>query len=172
MTAEVKVAQSCPTLQSHGILQARILEWVDSPFSRGSSLHRDWTQVSHIAGRFFTTWATGEAQGWLECVACPFSSGSSWPRNWTRVSCIAGGFFTSWATRDPPSRKFGDFLRIPQGMCSLGLLSYGWSRAHRLLHHFFAACTSLSCYTCLDVWGSAFSILALRSAPHFQPFWR
>ena len=108
----------------------------------------------------------------LECVACPFSSVSSWPRNRTRVSCIAGGFFTSWATRDPPGRKFGDFLRISQSMCSLGLLSYGWSRAHRLLRHFFAACTCLSCYTCLDVWGSAFSILAQRSAPHFQPFWR
>ena len=41
-----------------GILQARILEWVAFPFSRGSSQLRDWTQVSHIAGRFFTSWAT------------------------------------------------------------------------------------------------------------------
>ena len=48
-------------LQSvHGILQARILEGVASSFSRGSSWPRDWTQVSHIAGRFFTTWATSE----------------------------------------------------------------------------------------------------------------
>ena len=46
----------------HGILQARILEWVAIPFSRESSLPRDWTQVSHIAGRFFTIWATREAQ--------------------------------------------------------------------------------------------------------------
>ena len=37
----------------HGILQARILEWVAIPFSRGSSQPRDGTQVSHIAGRFF-----------------------------------------------------------------------------------------------------------------------
>ena len=43
----------------HEILQARILEWV--PFSRGSSQPRDWIQVSHIAGRFFTSWATREA---------------------------------------------------------------------------------------------------------------
>ena len=43
-----------------GILQARILEWVAIPFSRGSSQPRDWTQVSHIAGRFFTSWATRE----------------------------------------------------------------------------------------------------------------
>ena len=58
---EVKVAQSCLTLCDpmdyavHGILQARILEWVAFPFSRGSSQPRDGTQVSHIAGGFFTT---------------------------------------------------------------------------------------------------------------------
>ena len=46
----------------HGILQARILEWVAFPFSRGSSQPKDQTPVSHIAGRFFTSWATGEAQ--------------------------------------------------------------------------------------------------------------
>ena len=45
----------------HGILQARILEWVAFSFSRGSFQPRDWTQVSHIAGRFFTRWATREA---------------------------------------------------------------------------------------------------------------
>ena len=64
----VKVAQSCPTLCDpmdytvHGILQARILEWVAFPFSRGSSQPRDHTQVSHIAGGFFTNWAIREAQ--------------------------------------------------------------------------------------------------------------
>ena len=42
----------------HGILQARILGWVAYIFSRGSSQPRDQTQVSHIAGRFFTNWAT------------------------------------------------------------------------------------------------------------------
>ena len=44
-----------------GILQARILEWVAAPFSRESSQPRDGTQVSHIAGGFFITWATKEA---------------------------------------------------------------------------------------------------------------
>ena len=39
----------------HGLLQARILEWVVIPFSRGSSQPRDQTRVSCIAGRFFTT---------------------------------------------------------------------------------------------------------------------
>ena len=46
----------------HGILQARIQEWVAFPFSRGSSQPTDRTQVSRIAGRFFTSWATREAQ--------------------------------------------------------------------------------------------------------------
>ena len=40
-----------------GIFQARILEWVAVPFSKQSSQPRDWTQVSHIASRFFTIWA-------------------------------------------------------------------------------------------------------------------
>ena len=58
---KVKVALLCPTLCDpmgytvRGILQARILEWVDFPFSRGSSQPRDQTQVSCIAGRFFTS---------------------------------------------------------------------------------------------------------------------
>ena len=42
----------------HGILQARMLQWVLSPFSRGSPRPRDGTQASGIAGKFFTVWAT------------------------------------------------------------------------------------------------------------------
>ena len=64
-----KVAQSCPTLcdpvdcsppgsSVHGVLQARILEWVAISFSRGSSEPRNWTHVSLIAGRRFNLWAT------------------------------------------------------------------------------------------------------------------
>ena len=45
----------------HGILQARILEWVAFASSRGSSQPRDRTQVSGIAGGFFTSWATRES---------------------------------------------------------------------------------------------------------------
>ena len=47
---------------SMGILQARILKWVAMPSSRRSSQPRDWTQVSHNAGGFFTAWTTREAQ--------------------------------------------------------------------------------------------------------------
>ena len=45
----------------HGILHAKILEWVAFPFSRGSSQPTDQTQVCRIAGGFFTSWATREA---------------------------------------------------------------------------------------------------------------
>ena len=64
---KVKVAQLCLTLRDPmdytvlGILQARILEWLAFPFSRGSSQLRNRTQVSRIAGGFFTSWATREA---------------------------------------------------------------------------------------------------------------
>ena len=65
------VAKSCPTLcdpmdcsppasSVHGIFQARILEWIAISFSRGSSQPRNRTQVSCIAGRFFTNWAMRE----------------------------------------------------------------------------------------------------------------
>ena len=66
----VKVAQLCPTLCDpldytvYGTLQATILEWVAYLFTRGSSQPRDWIQVSCIAGRFFTSWATRESEGY------------------------------------------------------------------------------------------------------------
>ena len=54
---------SLPGSSVCGIIQARLLEWVAIPFSRGSSWLRDQTWVSHIAGRFFTVWATREVPG-------------------------------------------------------------------------------------------------------------
>ena len=90
--SEWKVSQSCPTLCNpmdytvHGILLARILECVAFPFSRGSSQLRDQTQVSCIAGRFCTSWATREAQ------AC-------WKFNWIlpgqRLQCVHKNSVTS-----------------------------------------------------------------------------
>ena len=90
------------------ILQARILEWVAFPFSRGSSQPRSPalqadslpfeppgkpknTGVSLLKRIFLTQWIE---------EAYPFSSGSSRPRNQTRVSCNGGGFFTNWAMRE------------------------------------------------------------------------
>ena len=78
-----EVAQSCPTLcdpvdcsppgsSVHGILQARILEWVAISFSRGSSRPRDRTQVSGIAGRSLTSEPPGKPKiqlGWGQILS-------------------------------------------------------------------------------------------------------
>ena len=50
-----------PGSSVHGILQGRIQEWVVIPFSRVSSQPKDQTWISHIAGTFFTTWATNSS---------------------------------------------------------------------------------------------------------------
>ena len=66
MKVKVKVTQSCPTLCNlrdytvHGILQARILKWVASSFSRGSFHPSDPTQISSLAGKFYTTEPPGK----------------------------------------------------------------------------------------------------------------
>ena len=78
---KVLVSQSCLTLcdpmdcslpssSVHELFQARILEWVAIPFSRGSSQPRDWTLISHLAGRFFTICATRKALTWdgFQCL--------------------------------------------------------------------------------------------------------
>ena len=68
ITMKVKALGLCnpmdcspPGPSIHGVFQARILEWVAIFFSRVSTRPMDWTQVSHIAGRLFTLWATRES---------------------------------------------------------------------------------------------------------------
>ena len=80
---KVLVAQSCLTLwhpmdcslpasSVHRIFQARVLEWVAIPFSRGSSWPRDWTWVSCIASRFLTIWVhRNEGQFSSVAQSCP-----------------------------------------------------------------------------------------------------
>ena len=118
------------SLWPHGLysfLQARRLGWVAIPFSRGSSQPRDWTWVSHIAGGFFTSWATRI----LEWVAYPFSSGSSQPRNQAMVSCIACGFFTSWAIR-----PYHDMNELhPKTLCFSLII---WSSCNILIIFYFS----------------------------------
>ena len=104
--------QSCPTLCDpmdytvRGILQARILECVAFPSSRGSSQPRDQTQASCIAGRFFTSWATREApKKWRNTVilsphtgaAQPISSeyDGPWPMVITRGASRASDTFSA-----------------------------------------------------------------------------
>ena len=89
---QVLVAQTClilcnpmdcspPDSSAREILQARILEPVAIPFSKGFSPPRGWTQFSCIAGRFFTVWATREAPTWLlqNTLICLFLDGASFP---------------------------------------------------------------------------------------------
>ena len=99
--SESEIAQSCLTLcdlvdcsppgsSIHGILQARILEWVVISFSRESSRPRDRTQVPRIAGRHFNLWATREdfsiyplVGTFLEKAIAPHSSTLAWKIPWT-----------------------------------------------------------------------------------------
>ena len=55
---------SLPGSSVVGEFPGKNMEWVAMPSSRASSQPRDWTQVSHTVGRFFTVWATREAQWW------------------------------------------------------------------------------------------------------------
>ena len=92
----------------HGILQARILEWVAFPFSRGSSQPRNQSQVWLNPGlqhrrQILSQLSHRGSPRILDWVAYPFSRGSSRPRNGIGVSCLAGGFFTSRAIRKAPS---------------------------------------------------------------------
>ena len=84
------VIQTCPTLCNpmdcslpgssvHGILQARIIKWVDISFSRGSCQPRDQTLVSFIADRFFTVWANREVCIYILMFNSSTVSISLWP---------------------------------------------------------------------------------------------
>ena len=98
----------------HGILQTRILEWVAVPFSRGSSPPRDQTQVSHIAGGFFTSWATREFYKgmqqihlhWREKEIAIRSNILAWETPWTEEagrlqSMESQRIRHNWATKQP-----------------------------------------------------------------------
>ena len=100
--------KSCLTLCNpmdytvHEILRARILEWAAFSFSRGSSQPRDQTQVSRIAGRFFTSWATREALGHNYCSiihAQPIDIQCI--GHLILLSCLRFSLFSMWHTRKP-----------------------------------------------------------------------
>ena len=115
---------SLPSSSVHGILQAIILQWVAIPFSRGSSWLRAWTQVSCMAGRFFTIWATREAKGKPqgECdlrAPCCTASFSEW--HWIKCSFTR----TVWVSALPATPS----SILTQQICS-GLLL-----GHRISHY-------------------------------------
>ena len=98
---KVKIIQLCPTLCKpmdciYGILQDRILEWVDFP-SPGDLPNPGIKPRSPVLQADSLPAEPKGSPRIPECVAYPFSSRSSLPRNRTGVSCIAGGFFTNWA---------------------------------------------------------------------------
>ena len=132
---KVKVTQSYPTLCDpmeytvHGILQARILEWVAFPFSRGSSQPRDWTQVSHTGGGVVTSWFTRKAH--LLCGLHIFPA----PRMICRCE---PGSVTSWLSSSrcfPLHRIQFEVPTVPPGYPS-GLVSYCSRFPSRLLLFF------------------------------------
>ena len=136
LKVKVLVSKSClalcnpmdcnpPVSSIHGILQARILEWIAIPFCRGPSRHRDRTWVLphyrqllyHLSREVTQLCPTlcdpmdcslpgssvhGIFQAMvLEWIAISFSRWSSRPTDWTQVSRIVDRSFTTWATREP-----------------------------------------------------------------------
>ena len=105
-TLKVKVTQLCPTLCNsmdctvHGILQARILEWVAFPSPGESSQPREWTQVYLHWRRILYQLSHKGNPRIMEWVGYPFSRPSSRSRNQTWISRIASGFFTNWAIKE------------------------------------------------------------------------
>ena len=87
---------SLPGSSVHGILQARILEWVVAiPFVQGNLPNPVIKSGLLHCRRILYCLSHQGSPRILEWVTYPFSRGSSRPRNRARVSCIAGGFFTS-----------------------------------------------------------------------------
>ena len=110
---KVKVAQSCPTLFDpmdytfHGILQARKLERVAFPFSRGSSQpRRSNPGLLHCRQISLPAESQGKPKNTGVGSLSLLQQVPSWPSNWTRVSCIVGRFFTSGAIREALSKNF------------------------------------------------------------------
>ena len=104
----------------HGSLQARILEWVAFPFSRGIfPTQRSSPGLPRCRQILYQLSHKGSPRI-LEWVAYPFSRGSSPPRNWTWFSCIIGGFFTNWAIRKAQKDWGWKCLRPVRILCPWG----------------------------------------------------
>ena len=123
--SEVKVAQSCPTFCGpmdctvHGILQARILEWVAYPFSVGSSQPRNWTGVSCIAGESLPAALPRKYQrpGAAAYIChCPLTFGWGWGQGMWTPGC-------RWVPAETPSRHW----RSPGDRKEEGSLCLKWS---------------------------------------------
>ena len=115
-----EVVQSCPTLcdpmdfSVHGILQARILEWISISFSRGSSRPRDRTRVSSIGGRRFNLWVTREAgEEELKNLLMKLKEESEkvgLKLNIQKTKIMASGPITSWELDGETVETVSDFI--------------------------------------------------------------
>ena len=133
-----KVTQSSPTLCDpmdytvHGILQARILEWIAFPFSKGSSYPRDQTQVSYLAGGFITSWAMRDSHRKWSMAKCPISGSCLWKHccYWVLfLLCMASG---SWYKLCEPlsvtlSEKWGQW-GLNEMLCKHLMHFLAWCR--------------------------------------------
>ena len=155
----------------HEILQARILDWVALPFSRGSSQPRDRTQVSHIAGKFFTSWANSQSLLKLMSIksvmhptisssVVPFSSClQSFPASgsflMSRLFTTGGQSIGASTLESVPTMNIQDWF--PLGLTSLiALQSKGLSRVFSNTtvqkHHFLGAQPSLWSNSHIHTW--------------------
>ena len=103
---------AAPRLLCPWVLQARLLEWVAIPFSRGSSSPRDRIQVSCMAGRFITIWATGKP--W-QSVWVPMSWRIWDSSKWARVLLSQGSVQNSRELTD----EFLWFLNFLKILCKI-----------------------------------------------------
>ena len=157
MWVKVKVTQLCATLwdamdyRVHGILQAIILIRVAIPFFRGSSQLRDWTQVCHIVGWFFTSWAM------IWCELC-FKKSKGRGRGWNYIDSFnVYATKLSWQLSKPNNTSIWQDLRRRQWHPTPVLFpgkSHGWrslvgcstwgcwgsDMTERLLFHFSLSC--------------------------------
>ena len=88
-----------PVSSVHGIFQARILEWVAIPFSRGSSPPRDQTLASRIAGRLFAMWATRAFP--VNNIKALFESASLRPKRF-RTTALLFGIYSKGPEKSGP----------------------------------------------------------------------
>ena len=100
-----------------GILQARILEWVAIPFSKGSSQPRDRTWVSLNAGRFFTNWATREKNNRYEHKYLMLLLANCFSRVWLFASLWTVAHCSLCCPWDSPGKN----IRVDCYACLLGI---------------------------------------------------
>ena len=154
---EVLVPQLCLTLYPmdcsppgssvHGILQARILEWVSISFSRASSWSRNQTQVSHSPARFFTIWTTRKALDHVYKICIEFVTVlllfyvlvlwpwgmfpvdlSSLTRDWTCIPCIGRHSLNHWTTKKAPFSFIHDTFVVTLNWLKPSFFLFGGTR--------------------------------------------